>query len=59
MQGSYTIQAKKALFLAHDYSKALDHGFVGTEHLLLGLLKEGQGLGGGFWPAMGQMKKRF
>lgn len=46
MQGSYTIQAKKALFLAHDYSKALDHGFVGTEHLLLGLLKEGQGLGG-------------
>lgn len=45
MQGSYTIQARKVLLLAHDYAKQMKHGYVGTEHLLLGLLKEGQGLG--------------
>lgn len=40
----FTPQARRALVLAHDEARQLDHGFVGTEHLLLGLLREGEGV---------------
>ena len=33
------------LTLAQDEARALKHGFIGTEHILLGLLEEGEGLG--------------
>lgn len=38
-----TRQAQDALRLARENSAQLGHGYVGTEHLLLGLLEEGQG----------------
>ena len=41
MQLSYTAKARKAIDLASKVSKNLKHNYVGTEHLLLGLLKEG------------------
>ena len=37
----YTPRAKKILAFAVKESKALNHTYVGTEHLLLGLLSEG------------------
>lgn len=39
-----TPRAKKVLEFAIDEAQALDHNHVGTEHLLLGLLREQQGL---------------
>lgn len=41
---SYTSKAKKALKLAERASKSLQHNYIGTEHILLGLLKEGTGV---------------
>lgn len=40
----YTQKAKKALDLAARYSRDLGHGYVGTEHLLIGLIEEGDGV---------------
>ena len=44
MQKSFTNKALKALKLAEKASKAMHHNYIGTEHLLLGLLKEGTGV---------------
>ena len=40
----YTPQAKEALSLAVGVAESLNHGYVGTEHLLIGLLQEGTGV---------------
>jgi len=40
----YTPRVKKVLALADKEAKALNHSYVGTEHLLLGLLREGDGV---------------
>ncbi len=40
----FTSRAKKALELAHRESNDLGHGFIDTEHLLLGLIREGHGV---------------
>lgn len=40
----YTPRVKKVLALAGKEAKALNHSYVGTEHLLLGLLREGEGV---------------
>ena len=36
--------AQRALTLAQDESQRLDHNYIGTEHLLLGLVREGEGV---------------
>ncbi len=41
----YTPRVKKVLALAAKEAKALNHTYVGTEHILLGLLREGDGVG--------------
>lgn len=40
----YTPRVKKVLQLAAKEAKALNHTYVGTEHILLGLLREGDGV---------------
>lgn len=40
----YTPRVKKVLALADKEAKALNHSYVGTEHILLGLLREGDGV---------------
>jgi len=40
----YTPRAKKVLALAGKEAEALNHSYVGTEHILLGLLREGEGI---------------
>ena len=41
---SYTVKAKKAIDIAARLSKTLHHNYIGTEHLMAGLLKEGTGV---------------
>ncbi len=43
-QPPFTPRSKKVLELAHGEAKRLGHNYVGTEHLLLGLVREGEGL---------------
>jgi len=40
----FTPQAKKAIELAMDEANSLGHNYIGTEHLLLGLIREGEGV---------------
>ncbi|SHM71023.1 ATP-dependent Clp protease ATP-binding subunit ClpC [Caldanaerovirga acetigignens] len=40
----YTPRAKRVLELALDESRRLKHNYVGTEHILLGLIREGEGV---------------
>ena len=40
----YTPRVKKVLALAQKEARALNHTYVGTEHILLGLLREGDGV---------------
>jgi ATP-dependent Clp protease ATP-binding subunit ClpA len=40
----YTDRAKAVLALAEEEARLLEHGFIGTEHVLLGLLREGEGI---------------
>src|SRR3979411_3092564 len=40
----YTPRVKKVLALAGKEAKALNHSYVGTEHILLGLFREGEGV---------------
>ncbi len=41
----FTDRARRVLVLAQDEARDLDHNFLGTEHILLGLLHEGEGVG--------------
>ncbi len=43
-QLAYTPRAKKCLELAVEEAVALGHNYVGTEHILLGLISEGEGV---------------
>src|SRR4051812_29676739 len=40
----FTERARKALSLAHEEAERLQHNYIGTEHLLLGLVREGEGV---------------
>ena len=40
----FTPRSKKVLALASTEARALGHTYVGTEHILLGLLREGEGV---------------
>ena len=53
MQKPYTKKAKKAMELAGKSSKMMHHNYIGTEHLLLGLLKEGSGVAAKVLMSMG------
>jgi len=48
-----TPRAKKVVELAVDEARRLNHNYVGTEHLLLGLLREGEGVAGGVLESLG------
>lgn len=41
-----TPRAKRVIDLAYDEARNLEHHYIGTEHLLLGLVREGEGLAG-------------
>src|SRR6185436_12526354 len=41
----FTPRAKRVLELSWDEARQLGHNYIGTEHLLLGLIREGEGVG--------------
>ena len=50
---SLTPRAKKVIELAIDEARLLNHAYVGTEHLLLGLIREGEGIAVGVLESLG------
>lgn len=42
--GRFTQRAQKVLMLAQEEARRLSHPYVGTEHILLGLIREGEGV---------------
>src|ERR687888_2055223 len=40
----FTDRARKVLILAQDEAQRFNHNYIGTEHLLLGLVREGEGV---------------
>jgi ATP-dependent Clp protease ATP-binding subunit ClpC len=50
---TFTPRAKKVLELALDEARRLGHNYIGTEHLLLGLIREGEGVAARVLEAMG------
>ncbi len=48
-----TPRAKKVIELAVDEARHLNHNYIGTEHLLLGLLREGEGVAAGVLESLG------
>jgi Clp amino terminal domain, pathogenicity island component/UvrB/uvrC motif len=42
----FTVRARDAVVAAQQEARAMRHGYIGTEHLLLGLLREGDGVAG-------------
>jgi ATP-dependent Clp protease ATP-binding subunit ClpC len=49
----FTDQARRVVVLAQEQARLLDHNYIGTEHLLLGLLREGNGVGAKALGALG------
>jgi len=48
-----TVGAKKIIELAIDEARHLGHNYIGTEHLLLGLLREGEGIAASVLDSLG------
>ena len=48
-----TPRAKKVIELAVDEARRLNHNYIGTEHLLVGLLREGEGVAAGVLESLG------
>src|SRR5689334_15847745 len=48
-----TPRAKKVIELAVDEARRLNHHYIGTEHLLIGLVREGEGIAAGVLESLG------
>src|SRR5881396_3350197 len=48
-----TPRAKRVIELAVDEARRLNHQYIGTEHLLLGLVREGEGIAAGVLESLG------
>jgi ATP-dependent Clp protease ATP-binding subunit ClpC len=44
MQDKFTDRVRRVMFLAREEAARLHHDYIGTEHLLLGIIREGEGL---------------
>ncbi|MBU2534678.1 MAG: ATP-dependent Clp protease ATP-binding subunit [Chloroflexi bacterium] len=53
-----TPRAKRVIELAIDEARQLSHNYIGTEHLLLGLLREGEGVASGVLDSLGVTLER-
>ena len=40
----FTDRARRVVVLAQEEARRLDHNYIGTEHILLGLIREGEGV---------------
>jgi len=53
MEVGLTPRAKRVIELAIDEARGLEHDYIGTEHLLLGLVREGEGIAAGVLESLG------
>ena len=44
MHDKFTDRVRRVMFLAREEAARLHHDYIGTEHLLLGIVREGEGL---------------
>ena len=44
MNDKFTERVRKVIYLARDEANRLQHDYIGTEHLLLGIVREGEGI---------------
>ena len=59
MQKRFTEQAKNALALAKEAAQSLSHSYIGTEHILLGLLAQEEGTAGKVLEEFGVESKKL
>lgn len=48
-----TPRSKVVIAIANDEARRLNHDYIGTEHLLLGLVREGEGIAAGVLKSLG------
>jgi len=58
MYGRFTEKAERAIALAQESAMALGHNYVGTEHILLGLIREGTGIAARVLQSQGVTEER-
>ena len=46
----FTDRARRVVVLAQEEARMLNHNYIGTEHILLGLIHEGEGVAANFFP---------
>ena len=49
----FTDKARRIVVLAQEEAKSLNHNYIGTEHILLGLIHEGEGVAAKALEALG------
>ena len=49
----FTERARRVLTLAQEEALRFNHNYIGTEHLLLGLVREGEGIAAGVLESLG------
>jgi len=49
----FTDRARRVVVLAQEEARLLNHNYIGTEHILLGLIREGEGVGAQVLVAVG------
>jgi ATP-dependent Clp protease ATP-binding subunit ClpC len=54
----FTDRARRVVVLAQEEARMLDHNYIGTEHLLLGLINEGEGIAAQALEALGVSLER-
>jgi ATP-dependent Clp protease ATP-binding subunit ClpA len=54
----FTDRARRVVVLAQEEARLLDHNYIGTEHLLLGLINEGEGIAAQALEALGVSLER-
>lgn len=59
MFGRFTERSQKVIVLAQDEAKTFKHSYVGTEHILLGLIKEGNGIAYNTLKSLGVDEKKL
>ena len=55
----FTDRARRVVVLAQEEARMLNHNYIGTEHILLGLIREGEGVAAQVLVKLGADLNRF
>ena len=55
----FTDRARRVVVLAQEEARLLNHNYIGTEHILLGLIHEGEGVAAKALESLGILWKRY